>query len=145
MTVVRRAARYAAVGSVILALAATAACQQPTPGVTVQSGSRVVRDTATLYVRNGKQVRGSGAVKVLSVRPGALVGIDVDRTVADHGWSVFITTGSSSSSTVKSPILRGHHFSFDVGSGVTDVVVSEQSSNGVPQGLWAFRLQPVDQ
>ena len=126
------------------ALLTLAGCRQPTPGVTLQSGSRVVRDDATAYIRGGKEVRGSGAVKVLAVRAGASVGIDVDRSIADHGWSVHITARTSSQSTLDSPVLRGqHHFSFDVGSTATDVVVSQLGADGSPQGLWAFTIQPT--
>ena len=121
-----------------------AACQQPTPGVTLQSGSRVVRADAAAYIRGGKEVRGSGAVKVLTVRAGASVGIDVDRSIADHGWSVHITTRGSTQSTLDSPLLKGqHHFSFDVGSASTDVVVSQLGADGSPQGIWAFTIQPT--
>jgi hypothetical protein len=121
-------------------------CQQPTPGVTLQSGSRSVHDTATAYLRDGKQARGSSSAKVLRVRPGALVGIDVDSTVADHGWSVHITTPTTSgtSSTLDTPTLKGqHHFSFNVGNGTTQIVVSENGAGTDPQGLWFFTLQPT--
>ena len=129
---------------VIAALLVLAGCQQPTPGVTLQSGSRVVRDDATAYLRDGKEVRGSGAVKVLTVRAGASVGIDVDRSIADRGWSVHITARTSDRSTLDSPLLKGqHHFTFDVGSTATDVVVSQVGADGSPQGLWAFTIQPT--
>jgi hypothetical protein len=121
-----------------------AGCQQPTPGVTLQSGSRVVRDDATAYIRGGKEVRGSGAVKVLTTRAGDLVGIDVDRSIADRGWSVHITANGANQTTLNSPSLKGlHHFSFNVGSATTDVVVSELAADGSPQGLWAFTIQPT--
>ncbi len=127
-----------------LSLALLSACQKPTPGVTLQSGSRVVRADATLYVRDGKQTRSSGAVKVLKVRPGALVGIDVDGQLADHGWAVHITPRQTDATTLDSANLKGqHHFSFTVGSVATDIVVSEAGSGGSPAGLWAFQLQPT--
>jgi hypothetical protein len=123
------------------------ACQQPTPLVTIQSGARSVHDEATAYVRNGKEVRGSTSAKVLSVRPGALVGIDVDGKIADHGWSVHITTPGTktgTTSTVDSSTLAGqHHFSFNVGSGTTQLVISENGTGASPQGLWFFTLQPT--
>jgi hypothetical protein len=120
-----------------------AGCQQPTPGVTLQSGSRVVRSSATVYVRDGKQVNGSRAVKSLAVHPGALVNIDVDRSLSKKGWSVHITTGADSTSTLNSAVFRGkQHFSFSVGSENTDVVISEQGTGSTPGGLWAFTLQP---
>jgi hypothetical protein len=128
----------------VLAVGVLVGCQKPIPGVTVQSGSRVVRASATLYDRGGKQVSGSRAVKVLAVHPGALVNIDVDRSVASRGWSVHITTGSAAGGTANSPVLHGQqHFSFNVGSVATDVVVSQQGTGSSPSGLWAFTLQPT--
>jgi hypothetical protein len=122
-------------------------CQQPTPSVTVQSGSRSVHDEATAYVRDGKQVRGSTSAKVLRVRPGALVGIDVDSSIADSGWQVHITTQTgtgSTTSTEDSATLKGqHHFSFNVGSSTTQIVISESGTGTNPQGLWLFTLQPT--
>jgi hypothetical protein len=119
-------------------------CQKPTPGVTLQAGSRVVRADATAYVRDGKQVRSDGAVKVLQTYPGSQVGIDVDRSIADHNWSVHITTRSSGATTFDSPNLRGtYHYFFEVGSQTTDVVVSQLGADGSPVGLWAFSVQPT--
>jgi hypothetical protein len=143
VTAVRQPGRWGLPVAIVV-LAVVAGCQQPTPGVTLQSGSRVVREAATLYVRDGRQVPGSRAVKVLTVRPGAVVGIDVDRSLADQGWAVHISTRTSNATTLNSPILKSQrHFSFDVGSSATDVVVSEQGAGGAPAGLWAFTLQPT--
>jgi hypothetical protein len=130
--------------AVLVAVGVLTACQKPTPGVTLQSGSRVVRSSATVYVRDGKQINGSRAVKALAVHPGALVNIDVDRSLAKKGWSVHITTGSDGSSTLNSSVFHGQqHFSFSVGSATTDVVISEQGAGTTPAGLWAFTLQPT--
>ena len=130
--------------AVLVAVGVLAGCQQPTPGVTLQSGSRVVRSSATVYVRDGRQVTGSRAVKALAVHPGALVNIDVDRSLSKKGWSVHITTGTDTGSTLNSAVFRGQqHFSFSVGSANTDVVISEQGSGSTPAGLWAFTLQPT--
>jgi hypothetical protein len=122
-------------------------CQQPTPSVTVQTGPRSVHDEATAYVRDGKQVRGSSSAKVLKARPGALVGIDVDSTIADHGWSVHITTPGTTANTTAtqdSATLSGqHHFSFNVGAVTTQIVISEVGSGSAPQGLWFFTIQPT--
>jgi hypothetical protein len=139
-----RSWRAAAAASAI-GLLSLAGCQQPTPSVTIQSGSRSVHDVATAYLRGGKQVRGSTSAKVLRVRPGALVGIDVDGALADHGWSVHITTlaAKGTSNTLDSPTLKGqHHFSFNVGNGTTQIVISEDGA-AAPQGLWFFTLQPT--
>ncbi len=144
MNTVRHQLRWGA-GAAALSLLVLSACEQPTPSVTLQSGSRSVHDEATAYVRDGKQVRGSGAAKVLRVRAGAIVGIDVDSSIADHGWAVHITTPDSSgsgTSTVDSPTLKTHHFTFNVGSDTTQVVISEVGDGATPRGLWFFTLQP---
>lgn len=125
----------------ILSLGAVAACEQPTPGVTLQSGDNVVRASATAYVRGGKQLAGSDKVKVLKARPGASVGIDVDGSIARRGWTVHITTGNT---TLNSSVLRNqYHFAFNVGSTSTQVVVSELGAGTSPQGLWVFQVQPT--
>jgi hypothetical protein len=128
--------------SVVIAVGVLVGCQKPAPGVTLQSGSRVVRASAAVYERGGKQVTGTREVKVLKVHPGAVVNIDVDRSLAHKGWTVHITTGSSGSDTVNSPVLHQQHFSFNAGSANSDVVVSQQGTGRSPSGLWAFTLQP---
>ena len=120
-----------------------AACEKPTPAVTLQSGTRSVHAEATLYVRDGKQVRSQKTVTVLRTHPGQTVGIDVDRAIADKGWQVHITTGGNGSSVFNSGVLKVHHYSFEVGAESTDVVISEQGSGGAPTGLWAFSVQPT--
>ncbi len=125
----------------VLSLGVATACEQPTPGVTLQSGNNVVRASATAYNSGGKQLAGSDKVKVLKARPGAPVGIDVDGSIARSGWTVHITTGST---TLNSSVLNNqYHFSFDVGSTATQVVVSELGSGSTPKGLWVFQVQPT--
>ncbi len=137
----RQLRRFGAIGAVI-AVGVLAGCQKPAPGVTLQSGSRVVRAGAAVYERGGKQVPGTREVKVLKVHPGAVVNIDVDRSLAHKGWTVHITTGSSGSDTVNSPVLHQQHFSFNAGSANSDVVISQQGTARSPSGLWAVTLQP---
>jgi hypothetical protein len=134
--------------SALLALGVLAACDKPTPSVTLQSGARSVHSEATLYVRDGKQVRSKQSVTVLRTHPGETVGIDVDRAVADKGWQVHITTGTAGSTAsdanvFNSGVLKVHHYAFEVGATVTDVVISEVGDGGTPTGLWAFSVQPT--
>ena len=138
-----RRARVTAVVGGLLAFLILAACTKPTPGVTLQSGTRSVRAEATVYFRDGKEVRNSPEVTVLRTHPGQTVGIDVDRELAAKGWQVHITTGTGGSSVFNSGILKSHHYSFEVGAQATDVVVSEVGSTGTPTGLWAFSVQPT--
>jgi hypothetical protein len=134
--------RVALMPVAILGVGAVAAgCERPTPGVTLQSGGKVVRSSATAYVRDGKQLAGNERVSVLKARPGASVGIDVDGSVAEKGWTVHITSGST---TLNSSVLRKqNHFSFDVGSATTQIVVSELGQGTNPQALWVFSVQPT--
>jgi hypothetical protein len=138
---VRKAVIPVAIPVAILSLGALTACEKPTPGVTLQSGDKVVRASATAYVRGGKQLAGSDKVKLLKARPGALVGIDVDGSIARRGWTVHITTGSTTLNS--STLTNQHHFSFNVGSTTTQIVVSELGAGTSPQGLWVFQVQPT--
>ena len=138
-----RRSRVIAPASVLLA-GVLAGCQQPTPAVTLQSGGISVRSTATAYVRNGRQVASTERVTVLRARAGATVGIDVDHGLADKGWSVHITPRTTNATTLDSPSLKGqHHFSFQVGSVTTQVVISEVGAGTTPQGLWVFAVSPT--
>lgn len=132
---------YGVLGALI-AVGVLVGCQQPTPGVTLQSGSRAVRASAAVYDRGSKQVIGTRDVKSLKVHPGAVVNIDVDRSIAAKGWTVHVTTGNKGEDTVDSPVLHQPHFSFNVGSFNSDVVISQLGSGKTPSGLWAFTLQP---
>jgi hypothetical protein len=138
-----RRLRILSVAVAPLAVVALVACQKPTPGVTLQSGSRAVRASATVYERGGRQITGSHAVKVLKVHPGDHVNVDVDKSLADKGWSVTITSGTSKNDTVTTPVLHQQNFSFGAGSATSDVVISERGSGTTPSGLWAFTLQPI--
>lgn len=138
-----RRLRILVAAGAVLVLGALAGCQKPTPAVTLQSGSRAVRATATVYVRGGKQITASHGVKVLKVHPGDHVNIDVDKSIASKGWSATITSGTSKSDTVTTPVLHLQHFSFDAGSAASDVVIAQKGSGSSPSGLWAFTLSPV--
>ena len=125
-------------------VAVLAGCTKPTPGVTLQSGSRSVRAEATAYVRDGHEVRSGGAITVLRTFPGSDVGVDVDRSIADRGWSVHIVTRGTDSSTFDSANLKGsHHYSFVVGGAPTDVVISQLNADNSPSGLWTFTIAPT--
>lgn len=130
------------VAAALIVVAVLAGCQKPTPGVSLQSGSRVVRASATVYERGGKQITLSRGVKVLKVHPGDRVNIDVDKSVASKGWSLTVTSGTSKNDTVTTPVLHLQHFSFDAGSAASDVVIAQKGTGSSPSGLWAFTLQP---
>ena len=138
-----RRARAAGRVSVVLAFVVLAACTKPSPGVTLQSGTKSVRAEATYYERDGKQVRTSDEVTVLKTHPGSTVGVDVDRDLAAKGWQVHITTGTDGANVFNSGVLKNHHYSFEVGATVTEVVISELGGSGRPTGLWAFQIQPT--
>ena len=72
----------------VAAIGVLTSCEEPTPLVTVQSGSTVVKANATTYVRDGKVQRYAQDVPVLPVRLGDRVNIDVERNLAAQGWFV---------------------------------------------------------
>lgn len=83
-----RTAATVAVGLLVLS-----ACAKPTPGVTLVSGKKSVYTEATNYCDGKVLTSVTDCVKrdrptVLPARQGDQVGIDVDRTLAKHGWFV---------------------------------------------------------
>jgi hypothetical protein len=77
----------------VLGLAAgagLAACEKPTPLVTLYSEGRTVKTEAHAYERAGELKRFNRDVPVLRVRQGAQLGVDVDSDLADDGWIVTI-------------------------------------------------------
>src|SRR4051812_28582385 len=99
------ARRVVAIAVSAVALAGLTGCKEPTPLVTVVSGSSSVHRGAAIYCREGQSVDrhtcATGATKPtqLPVRPGDVVGIDVSRELADSGW--FIAIGNQRSEIQK--------------------------------------------
>jgi len=96
-----------------VALLTLAGCQKPTPGVTVSSGASSAHLEATVYCRDGQSVDKQNCVQhldrvvLMQVKPGQLVGFDVDSSLADHGW-VLVDTDANATSGVQD----SHYFSY---------------------------------
>lgn len=108
-----RARPLVSAAAAAVALTALAGCQKPTPGVTVSSGAQSSHIEATVFCRAGQSVEARNCVEhldrvaVVKVKPGEQVGIDVDSTLADHGWLVFDTDQNARSS-----VQDQHYFAY---------------------------------
>lgn len=144
----RRTAVTTAAGG--LALAALAGCSKPTPGVTLVSDGRHVRSEATVYCRTGQTpvqrncATGGHGPTVIAVRQGAQLGVDVDRTLAQHGWYLVDVDGKQ-----RTPVQDTHYFSFQVdfsgrpnGGVATYEIrsVDHVAENAKDTGTWVFQL-----
>lgn len=133
-----------------LALAALAGCTKPTPGVTLVSDGRHVRSEATVYCRDGQTpakrdcaTSGHGPT-VIAVRQGGQLGVDVDKTLAQHGWYLVDVDGKQ-----RTPVQDTHYFSFPVDfsnrptAGVATYEirsVDHVAENAKDTGTWVFQL-----
>ena len=133
-----------------LALGALAGCSKPTPAVTLVSDGRHVRSEATLYCRAGQTPAKRNCATahhgptVLSVRQGSHVGVDVDRTLAKHGWYLVDVDNKQ-----RTAVQDTHFFSFDANfsqrsqKGVITLEVrsvDHVAENAKDTGTWVFQL-----
>jgi hypothetical protein len=80
--------RHAAVAlAAVAALGLGTACEKQSPYVTVTAGGTTVKARAVRYCRDA-ECDTTEDVPVLRARAGDIVGIDVPRSLADHGWAV---------------------------------------------------------
>lgn len=88
-------------------------CEQPTPGVTLVSGGTSVRTESTTFCRAGQSVEQLSCVvhaargAVLRVQQGALVGIDVDKDLSEHGWYLY-----DADAKARSEVQDTHYFAY---------------------------------
>ena len=133
-----------------LAVGALTACEAPTPGVTLVSEGKRIRTEATIFCRDGQSVekRNCASAKhgprVLSVRQGALVGVDVDRTLAKHGWYLVDVDAKQ-----RTPVQNTHYFTFpaDFGNRPAKGVITLEvrsvdhvAENAKDTGTWVVQL-----
>ncbi|MCW2671387.1 MAG: hypothetical protein JWO27_3284 [Frankiales bacterium] len=129
-----------------------AACQKPSPGVTVVTNGHSVHVAASNYCFHGEtlasedQCPADGPTKTtVKVRPGDNVGIDVDSELADTGWVVYDPV-----SRQNSDIHRSHYFSFTATFGATEsgafLEIHQIKAGQGPTdlnkvlGIWRFEL-----
>ena len=133
-----------------LSLVALAGCQKPTPAVTLVAGGHSVRTESTLYCRDGQSVAKNNCVAhadrltILRVKQGDQVGVDVDRTLAKHGWYLIDMDASQ-----RSAVQDEHYFTFNADfsnrktPGVINLdvrSVDRVAENATATGSWRFQL-----
>jgi hypothetical protein len=152
-----RSGRWALVGVVVLTGSVLTACEQPAPGITAFSGTNSVRAEALCWAFDadslapdacardiiaGNELGGAPELPV-NLNPGTVVGISVDKAVAEDGW----VPALGGQRLVNSPITETYYrFTFP-----PTFPQAELPANGLglqilsgPQtqlrGVWAVRL-----
>ena len=143
----RTARRPAAVGLAVAALLSLAACDKPSPTVTVNSGSSTGRSDALCWNRENATVsqsdcRASGDVPTIKVAPGQTIGISVDPAVAATGWIPAIGNQSRVAAPITSTYYRfalnEQNLQQALELRVYAVVKGQQPQQ--QRGLWVFQL-----
>jgi hypothetical protein len=125
---------------VLACLGVLVGCTKPVPSVTVQSGGTSLRSEAVQYKLDGKLRTNTAGAKVLTVRPGDVVNISVDKATRDAGWVVVLNGVKAS------PVLDDRFaYTFTVPNfgGVPDVslaVFQQPPGGGEADGAWIFTL-----
>lgn len=142
-----RARPLLATGAGALALVSLTGCQKPTPGVTVSSGTHSVHVEATTYCRDGQSAARRNCVEhlkrfgLIRVKDGDSVAIDVDRSLADHGWILV-----DADANARSAVQDVHHFSYTPDFRAGPVIHLEVRSldhvadDATTTGVWKFQL-----
>lgn len=137
----------ATVAAGALLLVGLTGCEKPTPGVTVSSGTHSVHIESTTYCRDGQTAAQQNCVENLKrmglvrVKAGELVGIDVDSSVAKHGWILVDTDANA-----RSEVQDTHYFSYtpDFRSGpIVHLEIrslDRVSNDASTTGVWKFQL-----
>jgi hypothetical protein len=138
----RRSGVSAAFLCLLAVLSLATGCTKPPPSVTIQSGAVSLRSEAIQYLLDGKLVGSRTGPKVLTVRPGDVVNISVDRQTAQAGWVVLLAGQKIS------PILTGgeHHFAFTApgfggGPDAALAIFQQPPNGGQATGSWVFTLR----
>jgi hypothetical protein len=149
------ARRLLAALGVLAAVMTLAACQKPTPGVTLQSGSTSTVLKPQTYCFDAKtkdcRVAASGNVGTLHAAGGGSILVDVPRTIADGYWQVRSATQSKdgtfktlTADGTQTAIVHGRHSArvqVPFGSGDYYLIVAEapQGANKAT-GSWVARI-----
>ena len=143
-----------AIALAALAVASLAACEKPSPGVSVVSGTSSAHRQALCWSFDGEPLSAEtcaqdvvtealeGAdVARIPVIPGQVVGISVDPTVADAGWYPVIGSQRLTQQPITSTYYR---FTYPDLQEVPADGVSLQvvAGNEGTLGLWVFQLIP---
>ena len=133
-----------------------AACQKPTPGVTVWSGTHSAHSEAVCWVSDvGAAAAGQGActdaVVQAALKAGTApavpvladntVGISVDPVVAENGWYPAVGTQKLTTTPITDTYYR---FTFPSGQTIPadgfPLEIVAAGPKEIPRGVWLFRL-----
>lgn len=145
--------RRTAVLGALAALLSLTACQKPTPIVTVQSGTTVVKSNAQIWCFGGvpdAECRDDEAtVKAtkLEATPGQLVSIDVSKEVADRGWVLEQIVAGSPQQSGAYPPRDDHYFTLTMPPLTTELRIraldgQDEADPTQVTGTWVFVLEP---
>ena len=147
--------RLLAAASATFALVALTACEKPAPIVTLVSGGESVYTEASVFcfeedaTLEGAECaeRATGLTR-LEVRGGDVVGVDVDKELADRGWQLELQDPNDPQSTQRSPTIDDHYFTFTAPGlqpgGRLLLTVRTVNGEDQPTGEWAFELVPEE-
>ncbi len=155
-----RRRRLVAVLGASAALAGLTGCEKPTPLVTLYSGNESINDSAFSFCFEGqdraKEPGTPGACrydtgdgrqpKVLTVRPGDEVTVDVDKDLAEAGWFVALrgAQGRSSRLATQSEHVTSFQPDFSESPTITVEVQKLESprDDAKAVGVWQFVIVP---
>lgn len=155
-----RRRRLAAVLGASAALLGLTGCEKPTPLVTLYSGNASINDRAFSFCFEGQDpakepgtegacrfdTDGGRQPKVLTVRPGDEVTVDVDKDLADAGWFVALRGAGSTSSRLATQSEHVTSFQPDFSASPTITVeiqkLEEPKDDAQPVGVWQFAVVP---
>jgi hypothetical protein len=135
----------------IAVLGLLAACDKPSPNVTLQSGATSIVVEPQLYTYTGGPLRiKDNSIGHLSVNEGGTILVDVPKTVAQSQWlvqsGIFPSPGTFAPTTAdQSPIV--HHddhsqrINVEGAAGSTYYVVVKQYRNTKNVGVWVTEVK----
>ena len=118
----------------IVALGGVTACEKQSPIVTVTAHGVVVTARATKYCRPEGKCNESADNPVIFIQSGDILGIDVPRSVAEHGWRLGDEGGFS----------HDHYRSIEIGNQLPPGAEQELRITRDPQhgeGVWRFTVR----
>ena len=142
--------------SAATALVALTGCQKPTPIVTMVSGTSSVHRDATVFCFEGQSAQQQNCrtaedtgPTVLKVKPGATVGIDVAKDLAENGWVVVLPGNDQDPSNDQASGKQDKHYfsftpQFESGPLPIEVRMLDDGRTDAPTiGNWQFVLVPA--
>jgi hypothetical protein len=144
--------RLLAAASATAALVALTGCEKPAPIVTLVAGGESVYTEAATFcfeqdvtLESGECAQRQSSLTPLSVRGGEVVGVDVDKEVAERGWQLELQDPNDPQGTQRSPTIDDHYFTFTAPGlqpgGRLLLTVRTVDAQDAPTGEWQFELQ----